>query len=125
MSHCTEIKVQTSTSEFTATTGSRRLAESKGIKVQEEKSWTNQEAIDLVLRTMWDDYLSLSNEMVIKMLAQGATAQLKERIDEIQDLKEHSYTSIEEKAHYQHHAERLERELMNFPEFKVTMRHLD
>ena len=125
MSHCTEIKVQTSTSEFTATTGSRRLAESKDIKVQEEKSWHNQDAIDLVLRTMWDDYLSLSNEMVIKMLAQGATAQLKERTDEIQDLKEHSYTSIEEKAHYQHHAERLERELMNFPEFKITIRHLD
>ena len=119
MSHSTEVTFHAGLSTYTTETGSRRLAEAFGVVVNTEVQFINQDAVDLVLDRVMDEYLPLVDQLVIKTMVQAHQETLQRSLNNITRLNDHMAKMGE------HYAAAAEKELQNFPVFKLQIKHCD
>ena len=126
MSHSTEVTFHAGLSTYTTVTGSRWLAEALSIKVQEEKVFINQEAYEMALSHIMSEHLCLMDELVIKTMVQGCISDLNEQLDEIRNKREDAgHLCPPAQDWIIDNADKLEKELQNFPVFKLQIKHCD
>ena len=125
MSHSTEVTFHAGLSIYTTVTGSRRLAEAFGIKVQEEKVFINQEAYEMALSHIMSEHLCLMDELVIKTMIQGCVSDLNGQLDEIESATAGGHLCPPAQDWVIEQADKLEKELQLFPVFKLQIKHLD
>lgn len=125
MSHSTEVTFYNTNGMYQFETGSRRLAESCRVKVNEEMILTNREADEFIQKGSMNGYIPLMSEIIMKMMLSSDMDTLETRENEIRDMYAHSYSSIEEKNCNQEHAARMDKEHEVFPVFKLRIRHFD